>query len=243
MHNIYWNKVIVIAVTLLFIASSAMGQARPKGNYNFWDFRNKPFYFGLTVGFHSTGFIPSKSRQFSTSDSLSFVSGVSKPGLNLNIITNLKIGQHFDFRFIPGFAFSERRFDFTNPSSQDGSIEEVRVESLFIETPLLLRFKSAPYKDKRLFVMAGIKYSYDVASNSRAREEIAENLMTLSPHDFQFEVGGGVQFFLPFFIFSPEIKYSQGISNIHILNNNLENSRILDKILSRAFTISMHFEG
>jgi len=119
MYNLHWNKVLILALSLLFLATAAMGQARPKGNYNYWEFRNKPFYFGLTIGMHSTGFIPSKSRQFSTSDSLSYAAGVSKPGLNLNIITNLKIGEHFDFRFIPGFAYSERRFDFNNPSAPE----------------------------------------------------------------------------------------------------------------------------
>lgn len=219
----------------------AFSQSSAKGNYNFWEFSNKPFYFGLTAGLHSAGFIVNKSSQFASSDSISFVQGVSKPGINLNIITNLKIGQHFDFRFIPGFAYSERRirFGYKHKSTMD----DIRIESLFIETPLLLRFKSDPYKDKRIFVMAGLKYSYDVSSNSKTRQAIAKRLFKISPHDFQFEAGAGLQFFLPFFIFSPEIKFSQGLSNIHVYNGNIEKSRVVDKVLSRAFTISFHFEG
>jgi hypothetical protein len=108
---------------------------------------------------------------------------------------------------------------------------------------MLLRFKSAPYKDKRMFVVAGLKYSYDVASNSRVRKELEDNIFKISPHDFQFEVGAGMQFFFPFFIFSPEIKYSQGLGNIHIYNGLKEESRVIDKILSRALSISFHFEG
>ncbi len=211
-----------------------------KGNYNFWEYRSKPFYFGLTIGVHSTGFLPSKSRQFQAIDSLRMVSGLDRPGLNVNIITNLKIGQYFDFRFIPGFAFSERRLEFLKP---DGSTNFEKVESVFLEIPLLLRFKSEPYRDKRLFVVGGLKYSYDVASNARARQELAAKLINISPHDFQFEVGAGIQMFFPFFIFSPEIKFSQGIGNIHIYNNDKGESRILDSIISRALTISFHFEG
>jgi len=52
-----------------------------------------------------------------------------------------------------------------------------------------------------------------------------------------------VQLFFPFFIFSPEIKVSRGLNNIHIFNGALEDSRVIDQIISRAFTISLHFEG
>jgi len=239
MHNIHWYKIVFIGI-IIAMSTIADAQVRQKGNYNFWEYQSKPFYFGLTLGVHSTGFLTSKSRQFEQSDSINFARGQDKPGLNVNIITNLKIGQFFDFRFIPGFAFSERRIEFLAP--QGGKSFE-KVESVFLEVPLLLRFKSAPYKDKRLFVIGGLKYSYDVASNSRARQEIAQGLFKISPHDFQFEVGAGIQMFFPFFIFSPEIKFSQGIGNIHIYNDNKEESRVLDRVLSRALTISFHFEG
>ncbi len=225
---------------MLFASTYSFGQVRPKGNYNFWDFQKKPFYFGLTLGIHSSGYLVDKSRLFTQHDSIRVVNGLDKPGLNVNIITNLKIGQYFDFRFIPGFAFSERRFEFLNAS---GSFEEKKIESVFLEIPLLLRFKSDPYKDKRLFIVGGIKYSYDVSSNSSLRQEQAAKLIQIAPHDFQFEIGAGVQFFFPFFIFSPEIKFSQGIGNIHIYNSQLVESTLLDKVISRTLSISFHFEG
>ena len=222
----------------MFVSNIASSQVLSKGNYNYWDFKRKPFYFGLTIGTHSTGFLVDKSRQFIGTDSIRVVNGLDKPGINVNIITNLKIGQYFDFRFIPGFAFSERRFEFL---TEAGTLTEKKIESVFLDIPLLFRFKSEPYKDKRLFIVGGLKYSYDVASNSSSRQ--ADKLMQIAPHDFQFEIGAGIQFFLPFFIFSPEIKFSQGIGNIHIYNNELEESTLLDKVISRTLSISFHFEG
>ncbi len=219
---------------------TAHAQLKRAGNHNFWNYKSKPFYFGMTLGIHSSGYLTQKSRQFNQSDSLNFVSGLDRPGLNVNFITNLKIGQYFDFRFIPGFAYSERRIQFKNNNE---IFREVRIESFFVEAPILLRFKSAPYKDKRLFVVGGLKYSFDVGNNSRARADVLRDLFTFAPHDFQFEVGAGIQMFFPFFIFSPEIKFSHGIGNIHVLNNNKEESRVLGSILSRALTISFHIEG
>ena len=223
-------------------------QTKPKGNYNFWEFRKKPFYFGLTLGAHSSGFLTSNSRQLIQHDSLILASGIDRPGMHVGIITNLKIGQFFDFRFIPGFAFSERRIQFdkyrTGASGDNQPLRDFeRIESVFLEVPLLIRFKSVPYRDKRLFVVGGVKYTYDVASNSRARDELLSDIFRISPHDFQFEIGAGIQFFFPFFIFSPEIKYSQGIGNIHVFNGSKEESNIIDRILSRSLQISFHFEG
>lgn len=93
----------------------------------------------------------------------------------------------------------------------------------------------------RLFVVAGVKYAFDVASDSRARN--SENLVRIAPTDFSLEYGAGIQFYLPYFIFSPEIKFSHGIGNVLLYNRSLQESTVLEKLLSRGFTLSFHFEG
>jgi hypothetical protein len=57
------------------------------------------------------------------------------------------------------------------------------------------------------------------------------------------EYGAGIQFYLPYFIFSPEIKFSHGIGNVLLYNRSLQESTVLEKLLSRGFTLSFHFEG
>ena len=80
-----------------------------------------------------------------------------------------------------------------------------------------------------------------MASDSRSRQ--ADELVKIAPTDFQAEYGAGLQFFFPYFIFSPEFKISQGISNTLLYDNDLEESNVLEKVLSRTFTLSLHFEG
>jgi hypothetical protein len=157
------------------------------------------------------------------------------------MIANLKIGEYFDFRFLPGFSFSNRSLEYTGVNREDNQTDDRTIESVFVDIPFMVRFKSAPYKDKRGFVVAGIKYTYDVSSNSKSR--LANTLVKISPHDFQYEVGIGMQFFFPYFIFSPEIKYSRGLGNILLYNNSLNESRVLEQVVSEIFTISFHFEG
>jgi hypothetical protein len=216
------------------------GQKYNTGNYNFQEFDSKAYYFGITLGVNSSNFKPFRSREFLLSDSIRTVESLQGPGFNLGVVTNLKIGDYFDFRFLPTLSFAERNIDYTK-ASRLRPVSQRTVESVFVEMPFQMRYKSAPYRDKRLFVIAGVKYGFDVASDSRSKQ--AETLVKIAPNDFSFEYGAGIQIFFPFFIFSPEFKVSHGIGNTLIFNSNLEESTVLEKILSRTFTISLHFEG
>lgn len=241
MRHLYGFKVgLALAATMLFVPM--VHAQRNHGGYNYLDFEGKDYYFGLTLGFNSSNFQIQHSRRFILNDSFSIADPKAGPGFNVSMVTNLKIGNHFDIRFLPGFSFAERSILFREPNN--GQHESIRtIESVFVQAPFQVRFKSSPYKDFRVFVLGGVKYTYDVASNARVRRELANSLIKISPHDFAVEVGGGIQIFMPYFIFSPEIKFSQGINNVLIYNDDLEQSRVIEKILSRAFTLSFHFEG
>ncbi|OAV45919.1 PorT protein [Lewinella sp. 4G2] len=227
-------------MALIFVSTDLSAQYTGGRNRNYQDFQAKKLYFGLTLGLNSSRYTPFRSEEFLFSDTITAVNSLSGPGFNLNMIANLKIGKYFDFRFLPGFSFAERRLNYQRTAR--GVRETQRsVQSVFVELPFHFRYKSAPYRDKRMFVVAGAKYSFDVASESRARQ--SEELVRISPHDFQVEYGAGVQFFFPYFIFSPEFKISHGIGNTLIFNPGLDESTVLDKVLSRTFTLSFHIEG
>ncbi len=211
-----------------------------RGNYNFLDFNQKPYYFGITLAYNSSNFKVFQSRDFILNDSIRRVESVTGPGFNLGIVTNLKIGDYFDIRFLPTLSFAERNINYTVVDDSRKPFAR-RVESVFVEMPFHVRYKSEPFRDMRVFVIGGVKYSFDVASDSRSRQ--ADNLVKVAPNDFAFEIGAGVQFFLPYFIFSPELKFSHGLNNILIFDNNLPESSVIEKILSRTITLSFHFEG
>lgn len=239
LFHLYGRKV---GLLLFFAILCAVSHAQSFGadSYNFREFDQKSYYFGITLGYNTSGYKPYRSKDFINSDSILGIESISGPGFNLGIVTNLKIGNYFDLRFLPTLSFVERNLRYNKDATQTNFSDRI-VESVFVEMPFHLRYKSAPYKDIRLFVIAGVKYAFDVASESRARQ--AETLVKIAPNDFSVEVGAGIQFFFPYFIFSPEFKVSHGIGNILIYNPNLEESTVLEKVLSRTFTISLHFEG
>ncbi|HFC00609.1 MAG TPA: PorT family protein [Phaeodactylibacter sp.] len=228
----------LLALLLFFTAQSIFAQTA-KGNYNFLDFNQKPYYFGITLAYNSSNFKVYQSKDFVLNDSIASIESVTGPGFNLGIVTNLKIGDHFDIRFLPTLSFAERNINYSS-TDLDRRFRR-RFESVFVEMPFHARYKSVPYRDMRLFVITGVKYSFDVASDSRSRN--ADSLVKIAQSDFAFEIGAGIQFFLPYFIFSPEIKFSRGFNNILIFDDGLEESNVIDKVLSRGFTLSLHFEG
>lgn len=216
------------------------GQSVGRGNYNFLDFNKKNYYFGITLAYNKSNYKIDRSKNFILNDSIAGLESVKGPGFNLQVVSNLKLGENFDIRFLPGFSFAERRMEFDPTRRNAKNYEKGAIESVFVELPFHVRYKSAPYHDKRVFVMGGLKYSYDIQAKSRQR---LTNNLKVSPTDFQVEMGAGIQMFFPYFIFSPEIKFSHGIGNILIYQNTLKESNVIERLMSRTFTISFHFEG
>lgn len=225
----------------LFLFISLVSSYAQKGNYNFLGFEQKPYYFGITLAYNKSDFKIRHSKNFILNDSINTAESITGPGFNLGIVSNLKVGQYFDFRFLPTLSFAEKNIEYRPTTGASGGAYLRKISSVLVELPFHLRYKSAPYNDKRMFVIAGIKYAFDVASDSRARQ--ADELVKISPTDFAFEVGAGIQMFFPYFIFSPEIKLSHGLGNVLIFDRDLDQSNVIEKVLSRALTISLHFEG
>ena len=224
----------VLLIIGLLIPSPTFGQISARDNYNYLDFQQKPIYFGFGMDTNLAGFRINRSKFFIGNESFSIVEGRQQMGLNLHFITNIKFGEFFDLRFTPGFSYNNRSFIFNNQQIN-------RIESTFLDIPFAVRYKSLPYKDKRVYISAGMKYQYDLSNQSSARK--SETLIKISPHDFQWEVGVGMQFFYPYFIFSPEIKYSRGLGNILIFNGALDEAKLLENVVSQTFTLSFNFEG
>lgn len=239
MRTIQLQKIISVTIGV-FLCSVLWAQHPGMGNVNFRTKENKPYYFGLTLAFHNSNYNVFRGKNFSEQDQILSVESVTGPGYNVNVISNLKIGRYFDFRLLPGFSFTERNIRYNDLSTSEGR-RNIKVESVFAEVPFHVRFKSEPYNDMRIFVLGGIKYGFDIASKSR--RNLDNKLFNVSPTDFSVEVGFGMQFFFPYFILSPELKFTQGINNILIFNDRNIQSSILENVLSRTFTLSFHFEG
>lgn len=239
-----YRREVVVCLFLFAFANDTSAQYTGRGNVNFDDFSRKDYYFGISLGFNQSKHQVFHSREFIGNPNIQLAQGSPATGFTVHGIVNYKLGNFFDFRMLPGIAFTTRFLDFNETFDRDADIvtrDRVTVESIFAEIPLHIRYKSAPYKDKRAFIIGGINYSYDVASNSQTRQ--ADDFIKISPHEFSLEIGVGMQFFYQFFILSPELKFSQGINNTLLFNDQIVQSTVMEKLLGRTITLSFHFEG
>lgn len=230
--HLYGNKVL----TLVFVALVLPGTVLAQRNY--LEYINKRIYFGITLGFNVSDFKIGRTKDFINADSIQSIHSAYGPGFNLGIVSNLRMGKYFDLRFLPSLAFAGKNIDFTKT---DKSVVEKKIESIIIDFPLEVRFKSQPIGDIRVYVLTGMKYSIDLASNAKSRK--AEDQVRVRASDVAVEAGMGLQFFFPLFVFSPEIKFSYGVLNLHAPNNTLIYSNVIDNLNSRTIMICFHFEG
>ncbi len=237
-------KNLLLIVLLFYVFATSVFAQKARDNYNYMDFNQKPYYFGITLGYNQSQFKINRGATFAENDSFRIVNPQAGPGFNLGVVSNLRIGEYFDARFLPTLSFAERTIVYKKLQGKNTNIPiPSSFDAVLVELPFQLRYKSAPYKDKRAFVIAGVKYTYDVASTSKSKQAERGEIIRISPTDFSFELGAGVQMYFPYFIFSPELKFSRGMNNMLIYNGTLKKSSILEQIISRAFTLSFHFEG
>jgi hypothetical protein len=235
--HLHGYKIVLVA---LFCFLTPLASNAQKGNFNYDNkYSKKDYYFGITLGFNMSHHRVEKHQLLIGNDSIMSVNAVLGPGFNLGVVANINLGKSFDFRcLLPTLSFAERKLTY---QMTNNTVVEKKIESVFLEFPIHFRYKSKPYKDFRVFVVAGVKYSVDLASNSRSRK--AEDLLKLNQHDVAVEFGLGFQIFFPYFVLSPEIKFSYGVLNIHARDENLSFSSAIDQLFSRGFAISLHFEG
>lgn len=209
-----------------------------KGQLNFYEKGQKAFYWGITLAANGTNFAIDRMPISSSNDSIISVYTKSGPGFNLGLIGNWQINPHFDLRIVPTMMFGEKNIIY---ELENGSQVKSNLNTTYLSFPLIVRFKSAPIKDLRVFVLTGIRYDYNIIPQYRPREE--PNRITLKPHNFSMEYGVGIQYFFPYFIFSPEIKFQHSLNNVLGTDQSPLTNSILRGLYPRGFVLSLNFEG
>jgi hypothetical protein len=176
-------------------------------------------------------------------DSVLVAEPTNSGGLSLGLSATVRISNRFQARFNPQLFFMERNiyYKLAHPYNNNETEVTKKVESVTMSFPIQLKFQSDRIGNFRVYTLAGFKADIDMASNARAKR--AEELLKIEKNDYGPELGIGFNFFFPTFIFSPEIKISNGIRNIHARDENLRFSNVFDKIQSRMIVFTIHLEG
>ena len=199
---------------------------------------SKQYYFGITLGFNYSSFRINPSQAFTETDTFRLVQTGYRPGFNMGIMGNLRLTKFVDIRFIPALVFAEKRI-----KTVDLQREELTrsVESIYMQLPLQLKFKSDRIGNFRFYGLVGGKFDYDLSANARSRRQ--DEWLRVSPIDVGAEVGIGFEFFYPNFIFTPEIKLSQGFINSNYKDSRIPLSNTIDNMRTRMVVFSIHLQG
>jgi hypothetical protein len=223
----------------LLLAQIAVAQPR---ELNLYDHDSKPYYFGITLGANMSRFQTELHSRFLENDSVAVAEPVNSKGFALGLLATARLSDRFQLRFNPQLMFTERNIFYKLKHPEGGATDITKtIESVIVTFPVQVKLQSDRIGNFRVYMMSGIKGDIDLASNARAKR--AEDLVKIRKFDYGVELGMGFNFFFQSFIFSPEIKISNGLNNIHSRDANLKYSNVFDKIQSRMIVFSIHLEG
>ncbi len=233
-------KLLAAAVLFLFYHHSASAQLN-RVPINLPKYDKQRIHFGFTLGLNNSNFRVTKVSDFDTQDSIFSIEPQSVLGLNLGIVSNLRLGEHWDLRFIPALSFAQRNLEyiFYYPGTS-GDLVTKNIESTYLEFPLDIKFKSNRINNYRMYVLAGGHYSIDMVSQAKVLNK-DKDIVKLEKHDYGYEIGVGFDFYLTYFKFSPELKMFNGLNNL-LVKENTPYAKPLDGLKSKIFMISFTFE-
>jgi len=233
-----YKRILILLIVLIPLAATAQ-KAKPKNDSNYDE---RLLHFGFSMGLSAMDFIPKMNPNDPNNWTAEVVS--LKPGINIQIVMDYRPATYFDVRFLPGVSFGQRNLNFYD---EDGVLisDKQQLESSFLEFPLLIKTKGMRLNNSRPYLIGGINFRYDLAAKKEYDEQSAV-YMRLRKADLYYEVGAGIDFYLPYFKLTIEAKMSNGLRDVlvhdepHPFHPEYVNS--IESLKSQIWTLSFHFE-
>ncbi len=248
----------ILGIVFIFISLAASSQTKLK-------VKNQPKYdyarlhFGFTVGINTMDFAITNSDNFLESNgdegyiinNIYSIENNSNVGIHLGPISNLRLGNYFDLRLLITLSFGQRnlRYKVVKERDENGNpvefkFHEMNIESTFLEFPLLLKYKSQRVNNHRWYVIGGVNTKFDLAAKKKIKDEEMPKIR-LKGLDFYYEIGSGIDMYMPYFKFAIELKFAMGLRNLIIPINVPEYEQYtssMKTIFSKMWVLSFHFE-
>jgi hypothetical protein len=224
---------------ILFVAGSISTYAQRR-------LKNQPTYdqrklhFGFSLGVNYYDFKVDEIRNLNELTGYYNVTTEVEPGYTILIISNLRLGDNSDLRFTPGFASTVRRinFEILDPRTETLVTERRQIESSFLEFPVEFKYKSDRVDNYRLYVLGGLKYSLDLASDQDVDDD---RVFKITEDNYAYELAFGIDIYFEYFKFSPQIRASFGFTNSRVGDGTFLVQGI-NTLQTRALLINFTFE-
>ncbi|MGW8314218.1 MAG: type IX secretion/gliding motility protein PorT/SprT [Bacteroidales bacterium] len=237
---------------LLLLVVSAMLYAQKERPRNLPAFDYKVIHFGFTVGFNTMdlGLVRNYDAENFVYADLSH----PLPGFQVSIVSDLRLNENWNLRFLPGISFGSRElyfYEYDQATQQMGELVQlpdadnpVALGPSFLDFPLHLKYRSERVNNYRPYLVGGINFRYDMSAKKQFDVESNE-YVKFKPADFYLEFGFGVDTYLRYFKFAPELKLAVGLRNI-ITDDTREPYpqfvSSIDRATSYIVMLNFHFE-
>ncbi|HCC72076.1 MAG TPA: PorT family protein [Bacteroidales bacterium] len=240
MKNLSRTYGIIIIITIFFLGIPASAQKKKPMNKSWYD--EKPVHFGFSIGFNSMDFRITPNQDYYVVDSLYPEVALLSPGINIQIVIDYHPADYWDLRFLPGVSFGQRKLNYYNSAVIYD--EKQIVESSFLEFPLLLKYKGSRLNNVRPYLVGGLNFRHDLAGRKEYDDD-KDVYLRLKRSDLYYEIGAGLDFYLPYFKLAIEIKMSNGLRDVLVREpapGYPQYVNAIGKLKSQIWVIAFHFE-
>ena len=250
---------LVFSASFLGICSKAIAQIDPIRNsrkddknpmgkmINLPNYDAKLLHFGFFLAINYTKFVVRPSAGFGAQLGDTTIKGEypfravnpkGAAGFTTGFILNVRLSETFDLRVHPTVSFYQRSVEYEYwKDSLPKSLQLSQSTFSFLEMPILIKYKSQRRENMRMFLTAGIKPSLEIGAKKKEIEPI--NLRS-NNIDFSIDYGFGFDFYYPLFKFSPEVRFSHGIVNMKVKDDN-PFSNVIGRMTSHTVTFFFNF--
>ncbi|MFA0960528.1 porin family protein [Roseivirga sp. BDSF3-8] len=235
--DLHGKKIVLAALlaTLLIPFESNAQITREKYNPNYDE---RPIRYGFLLGVQRASLQPRYDENFVTED-FDTTYAIQAPwstGLVIGFIGQLRLNQYLDLRLTPMVTIAEYDLEYTYAKKKD---EIATAETVFVNLPLMLKYKSYRRGNYRMYITGGANPSFEVSG--RKEDEGDVQRLPIQDMNFALELGLGLDIYYPLFKFSPEIRFSRGIVNMK--KDSRENlTEGLDRITTNTVSLLFHFQ-
>lgn len=237
MNNL--NRLFFILLFALF-TNNVFSQSSPP---NLPHYDDKLIHFGCILGYNQlyTDLIEKENRPYM--DTVMGFNSSRNSGFTLGfVICDLRMNNYMRLRFQPSLNFADRRLNYLIKEDLKYKETSIPFEVVYLELPLELKLQSKRWRNFRPYLIAGGKYSYDLASIKRKKATPDEIMMKIDNSELFYTLGFGFDFYLNYIKFGIELKTSYGVSDILVRSYKTMFSDVLDGIKTQIFYINFTFE-
>ncbi len=232
-----------ITLLLLLAAQASFGQTRPS---HLGSFDDRKLHIGIQVGYTQSKFDLHYTENDSVRQTVLGTTSYYSPGFHINVIGDLRLGDHLNLRMLPGITLISRdmAFNWSEAYTSTHWKYDFRrtVESVYGEVPIEFKFRANRYNDFRPYLTAGASWGFDFASLRKNKNNDDESIIRLNPIDLRYTAGVGFDVFLSYVKFAIELKMAFGMIDLRVADDDYYTLSTTD-FKSRTFMLSFTFEG